>query len=46
VVFANAAMALYCTGVYESYHYAFEAAVESLESGRALATLEKLLAMQ
>jgi anthranilate phosphoribosyltransferase len=46
VVFANAAMALYCTGAYKTYDNAFEAAVESLESGRALATLEKLLAMQ
>jgi anthranilate phosphoribosyltransferase len=39
-------MALYCTGAYKTYDNAFEAAVESLESGRALATLEKLLAMQ
>jgi anthranilate phosphoribosyltransferase len=46
VVFANAAMALYCTGAYENYNTAFEASVQSLESGRALGSLEKLLAMQ
>lgn len=46
VVFANAAMALYCTGAYPDYDQAFGAAVESLESGKAYATLEKLLALQ
>ncbi|MFI5192989.1 MAG: anthranilate phosphoribosyltransferase [Chitinophagales bacterium] len=46
VVFANAAMALYCTGAYADYNKAFEASVESLESGRALAALEKLIGMQ
>src|SRR5450755_2688297 len=33
VVIANAAMALQCTGNYESYNDAYAAAVESLESG-------------
>jgi anthranilate phosphoribosyltransferase len=46
VVLANAAMALYCTGAYADYNAAFEASVESLESGRALAALEKLMSMQ
>lgn len=46
VVFANAAMALYCTGAYTDYNKAFEASVESLESGRALVGLEKLIGMQ
>ncbi|HVY73692.1 MAG TPA: hypothetical protein VG890_02620, partial [Puia sp.] len=46
VVFANAAMALYCTGAYADYNAAFEAAVESLESGKALGAMEKLVAMQ
>ncbi|HEY4154904.1 MAG TPA: anthranilate phosphoribosyltransferase, partial [Puia sp.] len=46
VVFANAAMALYCTGAYPDYNKAFEASVESLESGKALAALQQLLALQ
>ncbi len=46
VVFANAAMALYCTGNYTSYNLAFEAAVESLESGRALNVLNALISLQ
>jgi anthranilate phosphoribosyltransferase len=46
VVLANAAMALYCTGAYADYNTAFEASVESLESGRALTALEKLMSMQ
>jgi len=46
VVFANAAMALYCTGNYASYNLAFEAAVESLESGRALNVLNALISLQ
>jgi anthranilate phosphoribosyltransferase len=46
VVFANAAMALYCTGAYADYNQAFEASVESLESGRAMASLEKLISLQ
>lgn len=46
VVFANAAMALHCTGAYKNYNDAYLAAVESLESGKALGVLKKLQAMQ
>src|SRR5215204_5942974 len=35
VVLANAAMALQCTGDYKQYNDAYDAAVESLESGKA-----------
>ena len=43
VVLANAAMALHCTGVCTNYEEAYQAAVESLESGRALAAMKKLI---
>ncbi|MFT3751001.1 MAG: anthranilate phosphoribosyltransferase [Agriterribacter sp.] len=46
VVFANAAMALQCTGAYKNYNDAYLAAVESLESGKALGVLKKLVGMQ
>jgi anthranilate phosphoribosyltransferase len=46
VVFANAAMALHCTGNYKSYDDAWAAAVESLESGKAYASLQKLVQLQ
>jgi anthranilate phosphoribosyltransferase len=46
VVLANAAMALYCTEQYSSYNDAYAAAVESLESGKAYACLQKLIALQ
>jgi anthranilate phosphoribosyltransferase len=46
VVLANSAMSLHCTGNYKSYDEAYAAAVESLESGRANATLKKLIALQ
>ena len=46
VVLANAAMALHCTGAYPNYDDAYLAAVESLESGRALEALKKLKEMQ
>ena len=46
VVFANAAMALYCTGAYSDYDAAFDAAIESLESGRALHSLNTLISLQ
>lgn len=46
VVLANAAMALYCTGAYANYDDAYLAAVESLESGRALNALRKLQGLQ
>ncbi len=46
VVLANAAMALYCTGRFANYDAAYDAAVESLESGRANECLGRLLSMQ
>jgi len=46
VVFANAAMALHCTGNYKTYDDAWGAAVESLESGKAQAALQKLIQLQ
>ncbi len=46
VVLANAAMALHCTGQYKKYDDAYAAAVESLESGKAKAALDKLVALQ
>jgi len=46
VVLANAAMALHCTGAFPDYDRAFEAAVESLESGRAKSVLDTLISMQ
>ena len=46
VVLANAAMALQCTGRYATYDDAYAAAVESLDSGRARAALQKLISLQ
>lgn len=46
VVFANAAMALNGSGKYGNYEAAYNAAVESLESGKAYESLQKLIAMQ
>ena len=46
VVFANAAMALHCTGNFKTYDEAFNAAVESLESGKANQCLQKLIGLQ
>ena len=46
VVLANAAMALDCTGDYSNYNDAYAAAVESLESGKALQQFQKLIALQ
>jgi len=46
VVFANAAMALQCSGIYSSYDDAYAAAVESLESGKANKCLETLVSLQ
>jgi anthranilate phosphoribosyltransferase len=43
VVLANAAMALQCIGKYSGYEECYQLAVESLESGRALAALNKLV---
>lgn len=46
VVLANAAMALHCTGKFQSYEAAYGAAVESLESQKANKALEKLISLQ
>ncbi|WP_018612133.1 anthranilate phosphoribosyltransferase [Segetibacter koreensis] len=46
VVFANAAMALQCSGNFGSYDDAYAAAVESLESGKAYECLQKLISLQ
>lgn len=46
VVMANAAMGLYCTGNYASYADAYQAAIDSLESGKAYGSLEKLISLQ
>jgi anthranilate phosphoribosyltransferase len=46
VVLANSAMALQITGQYESYEMAYQAAVESLESGAANNCLKKLISLQ
>jgi anthranilate phosphoribosyltransferase len=46
VVLANAAMALYCTGKYKTYDDAYAAGVESLESGKANQSLQKLISLQ
>jgi len=46
VVLANAAMALHCTGSYKNYDEAYNAGVESLESGRAREALKRLVTLQ
>lgn len=46
VVLANAAMALNCTGNYPDYETAYNAAVESLESGKAYQSLQTLISLQ
>lgn len=46
VVLANAAMALHVTSKYENYDLAFQAAVNSLESGAANNCLKKLISLQ
>jgi anthranilate phosphoribosyltransferase len=46
VVLANAAMALNTTGKFKTYNDAFNTAVESLESGKAYSSLQKLIALQ
>ncbi|HQW85290.1 MAG TPA: anthranilate phosphoribosyltransferase [Ferruginibacter sp.] len=43
VVLANSAMALHCTGKYKSYDDCYQLAVESLESGKAYQSLQKLI---
>ena len=46
VVFANAAMALQTSGSYPNYNDAYYAAIESLESGKALQSLQQLINKQ
>lgn len=46
VVLANAAMALNCMGDYKSYDDAYNSAVESLESGAAYNSFQKLISLQ
>jgi anthranilate phosphoribosyltransferase len=46
VVLANASMALQCTGGYDNYDEAYNAAVESLEGGKAYEQLQKLISLQ
>jgi len=46
VVFANAAMALQCTGDFNTYDDAYQAAVDSLESGKAYDCFQKLISLQ
>lgn len=46
VVLANASMALQCTGDYKTYDDAYNAAVESLEGGKAYQQLQKLISLQ
>lgn len=46
VVLANAAMGLSCTGQYASYDAAYNAAVESLDGGKANQVLKKLISLQ
>jgi len=46
VVLANAAMAVNCMGDYKQYDEAYDAACESLESGKAYSAFEKLISLQ
>lgn len=46
VVLANAASGLFTTGKYSNYEDAYQAAVESLDSGKAYQTLQKLISLQ
>ena len=46
VVLANAATGLFATEKFISYEDAYQAAVESLDSGKAFQTLQKLIALQ
>lgn len=46
VVLANAAMALQCSGGFTGYDDAYYTAVESLESGKAYASFQKLISLQ
>ena len=46
VVIANAAMALYATGNYKNYEECYILSVDSIESGKAYKTFEKLISLQ
>ena len=46
VVLANASMALNCIGDYKTYDEAYDAACESLESGKAFQAFQKLISLQ
>lgn len=46
VVIANAAMALQCSGKYTAHEEAYLAAVDSLESGKAYRSFQKLTSLQ
>lgn len=46
VVMANAAMALFATGAYKNYEECYAHSVESLESGTAYKTFQKLISLQ
>lgn len=46
VVIANAALSLYCHQGFRDYETCYQMAVESLESGRAFQTMEKLISLQ
>jgi anthranilate phosphoribosyltransferase len=46
VVLANSALALLLTDSYSDYSSAFDAAKESLKSGKALNVLNKLISLQ
>ena len=46
VVIANAAIALSSTGNYKDYEHCYALAVESLESGKAYQSFEKLISLQ
>jgi anthranilate phosphoribosyltransferase len=46
VVLANAAMALQSTGKFSSYDQAYDAAVDSLDNGKAFQALKKLVDLQ
>ncbi|WP_295118431.1 anthranilate phosphoribosyltransferase [uncultured Chitinophaga sp.] len=46
VVLANSAMGLHCLGTYADYESCFQAAVTSLESGKAYQSFQKLISLQ
>ena len=46
VVIANAATALFAAGNFQNYEQCYELAVESLESGKAYQSFEKLISLQ